>query len=163
MQQYSAIIVNSLYPLMFVYYMWWLSVLPSCYLRWFKITKPWPIWFDDVWCFRLKSRFFQFAKWNLARGYTPMCLKAWKNFIKPWVSAWGMGTRMHYGHPDFVDGFWARNRGGMSPLSIWMILVGIQPPIFRWCCHLGLEVTANMFKLRGKPNKKPSGSPRVGS
>ena len=26
----------------------------------------------------------------------------------------GMGTRMHYGHPDFVDGFWARNRGGMS-------------------------------------------------
>ena len=27
----------------------------------------------------------------------------------------GMGTRMHYGHPDFVDGFWARNRGGMSP------------------------------------------------
>ena len=21
---------------------------------------------------------------------------------------------MHYGHPDFVDAFWARNRGGMS-------------------------------------------------
>jgi len=29
----------------------------------------------------------------------------------------GMGTRMHYGHPDFVDGFWARNRGGMSKSS----------------------------------------------
>ncbi|CAJ1407050.1 unnamed protein product [Effrenium voratum] len=29
----------------------------------------------------------------------------------------GMGTRMHYGHPDFVDGFWARNRGGMSKAS----------------------------------------------
>jgi len=29
----------------------------------------------------------------------------------------GMGTRMHYGHPDFVDGFWARNRGGMSKCS----------------------------------------------
>ena len=28
-----------------------------------------------------------------------------------------MGTRMHYGHPDFVDGFWARNRGGMSHLD----------------------------------------------
>lgn len=29
----------------------------------------------------------------------------------------GMGTRMHYGHPDFLDGFWARNRGGMSKFS----------------------------------------------
>lgn len=29
----------------------------------------------------------------------------------------GMATRMHYGHPDFVDGFWARNRGGMSKCS----------------------------------------------
>jgi len=29
----------------------------------------------------------------------------------------GMGTRMHYGHPDFVDGFWVRNRGGMSKSS----------------------------------------------
>eukprot|EP00411_Alexandrium_monilatum_P072463 CAMPEP_0175565768 /NCGR_PEP_ID=MMETSP0096-20121207/39613_1 /TAXON_ID=311494 /ORGANISM="Alexandrium monilatum, Strain CCMP3105" /LENGTH=561 /DNA_ID=CAMNT_0016869063 /DNA_START=81 /DNA_END=1763 /DNA_ORIENTATION=+ len=25
--------------------------------------------------------------------------------------------RMHYGHPDFLDGFWARNRGGMSKAS----------------------------------------------
>lgn len=29
----------------------------------------------------------------------------------------GMGMRMHYGHPDFLDGFWARNRGGMSKSS----------------------------------------------
>mmetsp|Transcript_57963 Transcript_57963/g.180146 ORF Transcript_57963/g.180146 Transcript_57963/m.180146 type:complete len:1155 (+) Transcript_57963:268-3732(+) len=29
----------------------------------------------------------------------------------------GIGTRMHYGHPDFVDCFWARNRGGMSKSS----------------------------------------------
>mmetsp|Transcript_124845 Transcript_124845/g.324298 ORF Transcript_124845/g.324298 Transcript_124845/m.324298 type:complete len:2327 (-) Transcript_124845:162-7142(-) len=29
----------------------------------------------------------------------------------------GMGMRMHYGHPDFMDGFWARNRGGMSKAS----------------------------------------------
>lgn len=29
----------------------------------------------------------------------------------------GLGARMHYGHPDFVDGFWARNRGGMSKCS----------------------------------------------
>ena len=29
----------------------------------------------------------------------------------------GMGMRMHYGHPDFLDGFWARNRGGMSKCS----------------------------------------------
>merc|ERR1719215_1103788 len=29
----------------------------------------------------------------------------------------GMGCRMHYGHPDFLDGFWARNRGGMSKSS----------------------------------------------
>jgi len=29
----------------------------------------------------------------------------------------GMATRMHYGHPDFLDGYWARNRGGMSKCS----------------------------------------------
>jgi hypothetical protein len=29
----------------------------------------------------------------------------------------GIGARMHYGHPDFVDGFWASNRGGMSKCS----------------------------------------------
>lgn len=29
----------------------------------------------------------------------------------------GLGARMHYGHPDFVDGFWASNRGGMSKCS----------------------------------------------
>jgi len=29
----------------------------------------------------------------------------------------GMDCRMHYGHPDFLDGFWARNRGGMSKSS----------------------------------------------
>mmetsp|Transcript_170644 Transcript_170644/g.542079 ORF Transcript_170644/g.542079 Transcript_170644/m.542079 type:complete len:2208 (-) Transcript_170644:27-6650(-) len=29
----------------------------------------------------------------------------------------GLGIRMHYGHPDFLDGFWARNRGGMSKSS----------------------------------------------
>jgi hypothetical protein len=29
----------------------------------------------------------------------------------------GMGARMHYGHPDFLDAFWARNRGGMSKCS----------------------------------------------
>jgi len=28
-----------------------------------------------------------------------------------------MSSRMHYGHPDFMDGFWARNRGGMSKAS----------------------------------------------
>lgn len=29
----------------------------------------------------------------------------------------GLGVRMHYGHPDFLDAFWARNRGGMSKAS----------------------------------------------
>jgi len=29
----------------------------------------------------------------------------------------GLGIRMHYGHPDFLDAFWARNRGGMSKSS----------------------------------------------
>eukprot|EP00927_Polykrikos_kofoidii_P042280 TRINITY_DN36151_c0_g2_i1.p1 TRINITY_DN36151_c0_g2~~TRINITY_DN36151_c0_g2_i1.p1 ORF type:complete len:1313 (+),score=150.57 TRINITY_DN36151_c0_g2_i1:470-3940(+) len=28
-----------------------------------------------------------------------------------------LGARMHYGHPDFLDAFWARNRGGMSKCS----------------------------------------------
>merc|ERR1719323_254573 len=28
-----------------------------------------------------------------------------------------MAMRMHYGHPDFLDGFWARDRGGMSKSS----------------------------------------------
>ena len=28
-----------------------------------------------------------------------------------------LGVRMHYGHPDFVDLFWARSRGGMSKAS----------------------------------------------
>lgn len=32
------------------------------------------------------------------------------------VQAW-LGVRMHYGHPDFVDLFWARSRGGMSKAS----------------------------------------------
>merc|ERR1719428_1281458 len=27
--------------------------------------------------------------------------------------AW-LSVRMHYGHPDFVDVFWARNRGSLS-------------------------------------------------
>ncbi len=26
-------------------------------------------------------------------------------------------VRMHYGHPDFLDGFWARTRGGVSKAS----------------------------------------------
>ncbi|CAK9081566.1 3-beta-glucan synthase) (Protein GLUCAN SYNTHASE-LIKE 12) [Durusdinium trenchii] len=29
----------------------------------------------------------------------------------------GLGARMHYGHPDFLDGFWASNRGSMSKAS----------------------------------------------
>ncbi|CAE8585117.1 unnamed protein product [Polarella glacialis] len=29
------------------------------------------------------------------------------------VQTW-LGVRMHYGHPDFIDLFWARNRGSMS-------------------------------------------------
>jgi len=28
-----------------------------------------------------------------------------------------LGMRMHYGHPDFVDSFWAQNRGSMSKAS----------------------------------------------
>jgi len=39
----------------------------------------------------------------------------------------GMGARMHYGHPDFVDGFWARNRGGMSKSSA---VVNLSEDIF---------------------------------
>lgn len=29
----------------------------------------------------------------------------------------GLGARMHYGHPDFFDGFWASNRGSVSKAS----------------------------------------------
>ncbi|CAE7037246.1 CALS12 [Symbiodinium sp. CCMP2592] len=29
----------------------------------------------------------------------------------------GLGARMHYGHPDFLDGFWASNRGSLSKAS----------------------------------------------
>eukprot|EP00434_Breviolum_minutum_P020699 symbB.v1.2.018253.t1/scaffold1449.1/size118046/4 len=29
----------------------------------------------------------------------------------------GLGARMHYGHPDFFDAFWASNRGSMSKAS----------------------------------------------
>jgi hypothetical protein len=29
----------------------------------------------------------------------------------------GIGARMHYGHPDFFDAFWASNRGSMSKAS----------------------------------------------
>jgi len=29
----------------------------------------------------------------------------------------GLGARMHYGHPDFIDGFWACNRGSLSKAS----------------------------------------------
>jgi len=29
----------------------------------------------------------------------------------------GLGMRMHYGHPDFIDGFWASNRGSLSKAS----------------------------------------------
>eukprot|EP00929_Paragymnodinium_shiwhaense_P059585 TRINITY_DN29837_c0_g1_i1.p1 TRINITY_DN29837_c0_g1~~TRINITY_DN29837_c0_g1_i1.p1 ORF type:complete len:1248 (+),score=277.75 TRINITY_DN29837_c0_g1_i1:240-3983(+) len=29
----------------------------------------------------------------------------------------GLGTRMHYGHPDFFDAFWASNRGSVSKAS----------------------------------------------
>jgi len=39
----------------------------------------------------------------------------------------GMGCRMHYGHPDFLDGFWARNRGGMSKSSA---VVNLSEDIF---------------------------------
>jgi hypothetical protein len=28
-----------------------------------------------------------------------------------------LGVRMHYGHPDFMDGFWASNRGSTSKAS----------------------------------------------
>ncbi|CUG05688.1 glucosyltransferase, putative [Bodo saltans] len=28
-----------------------------------------------------------------------------------------LGVRAHYGHPDYVDGYWARTRGGMSKAS----------------------------------------------
>ena len=28
-----------------------------------------------------------------------------------------LGARMRYGHPDFLDSFWARYRGGMSKCS----------------------------------------------
>jgi len=29
----------------------------------------------------------------------------------------GLNVRMHYGHPDFIDGFWASNRGSLSKAS----------------------------------------------
>jgi len=29
----------------------------------------------------------------------------------------GLGMRMHYGHPDFLDGYWASNRGSLSKAS----------------------------------------------
>lgn len=29
----------------------------------------------------------------------------------------GLNARMHYGHPDFIDGFWASNRGSLSKAS----------------------------------------------
>jgi len=28
-----------------------------------------------------------------------------------------LGVRMHYGHPDFMDAFWASNRGSTSKAS----------------------------------------------
>ena len=33
------------------------------------------------------------------------------------VLAWPLRVRCHYGHPDFMDGFWSRTRGGTSKAS----------------------------------------------
>jgi len=39
----------------------------------------------------------------------------------------GLGARMHYGHPDFLDAFWASNRGGMSKSSA---IINLSEDIF---------------------------------
>jgi len=57
----------------------------------------------------------------------------------------GMGMRMHYGHPDFVDGFWARNRGGMSKASP---VVNLSEDIFAgYNVHMRSEASIHIDAL----------------
>jgi len=57
----------------------------------------------------------------------------------------GMGMRMHYGHPDFLDGFWARNRGGMSKCSP---VVNLSEDIFAgYNVHMRSEASLHIDAL----------------
>lgn len=33
------------------------------------------------------------------------------------VCRWPLRARLHYGHPDLMDGYWVRTRGGLSHAS----------------------------------------------
>ena len=50
-----------------------------------------------------------------------------------------LGVRAHYGHPDYVDGYWARTRGGMSKASH---VVNVNEDIFA-----GYEMLARGQKI----------------
>lgn len=57
----------------------------------------------------------------------------------------GMGIRMHYGHPDFVCAFWARNRGGMSKGSA---VVNLSEDIFAgYNLHMRAEASPHVDVL----------------
>ena len=49
------------------------------------------------------------------------------------VQTW-LGVRMHYGHPDFVDLHWARNRGSMSNIGLFSVIFCWLVLLFDGCC-----------------------------
>eukprot|EP00993_Chasmostoma_nieuportense_P001089 NODE_19_length_4559_cov_24.014215_g17_i0.p1 GENE.NODE_19_length_4559_cov_24.014215_g17_i0~~NODE_19_length_4559_cov_24.014215_g17_i0.p1 ORF type:complete len:1500 (+),score=450.80 NODE_19_length_4559_cov_24.014215_g17_i0:393-4502(+) len=63
-----------------------------------------------------------FAEWQYTRGLSMVGEVAGQaefcfTSIHQRVCRWPLRARLHYGHPDFLDGHWVRTRGGLSHAS----------------------------------------------